>query len=168
MRLLNLRQLSDELRANTLSETAKYRLIFLMLVLQILRHIFDMLTQRPSMNHLILLIVSGFISMIGFHFCFGANRHGDNVRFLERFFCLFAVLSVWFAAFYIVFFVGGFYALQTWLRINVRAWMAKEIWLSPSISVTMIIVYFIILHHFIARTANSDAQELSTAPIAAP
>ena len=165
MRLLNLGHLSDQLRADALSEKQKLRLVLLMLTLQFLRHGLEFLSYRPRPDFLIVLGIGFLITLIGVQLCFAANSRGDNRNFIERFICLSGVLALWYILIYTLGMMMGAIALQ-WLTGTRQNWLD-----APMIQVFVpslaLIIYYATLRHYFVRIANPVAPQIHTAPIAA-
>ena len=85
MHLFNAKRLSDQLRADAVSEAEKYRYFWVLLLLQSLSRA---LSRSSDPTHLLATVLFALVSIVGLSVCFKANQRGDNHRFLERFICL--------------------------------------------------------------------------------
>ena len=168
MHLFNVKRLAGELRANSLSETEKYRYLLAIVVLQLLNAVARILVAPRTNHDLPRVLAASVVSLVGLHICHEINKRGDNQRFIERFLCLSVPISIWVYLSYLVSFYAGFIVTQTILG---RA-QANLIWASFSsvgifISSAILVAHFGILSYFLGQIAYPQVATPS-APLAAP
>ena len=168
MHLFNVHLLAEKLRANTLSETEKYRYLLALVAIQTLNAINRTAHARPGNSHYATVIAAMFIAFAGLYFCHQANRNGDDQHLIERFVCLSVPVSIWVHLCYLFLFYGGFVAVQAVIG---RA-QANSIWMSLHsfellISSALLSLHFGALAYFIREIARPQAAT-PLAPIAAP
>jgi len=88
MYLWNTKALAKELKEGTLSEREKFKYYIVGVIL------FNIMTMFPSSggssltDYLIGIVISSLILFVGAYVCYGVNKAGDNINFIERFICL--------------------------------------------------------------------------------
>ena len=167
MHLFNAGQLANELRANALSETEKYRYLLSLVVLRMLSEAGRSATAQPK-NLFANLALVALLSLMGFHICHKVNQRGDNQKLIERLICLSVPVSIWVYLLTFVVYYGGFIATQSVLgRAQALSTWAALGSAPISISNVFLLIHFGVLIYFIAQIARPQATT-PPAPLAAP
>ncbi len=167
MHLFNAGRLANELRANALSETEKFRYFLVLLVLRTTNEALRASTPQPR-NHLLDLVLFSAISLLGYYICHVINRSGDDQRLIERLICLSVPVSIWIFLLSTGSYFVGFIAVQTVLGRT----EALALWAFFNSNSSIMTSAFLAIHmgaliYFIAQIARPQAAT-SQAPLAAP
>lgn len=112
MHLFNAKRLSDQLRADAVSEEERFRYLLTLVAVQYARRVFTPAPQNPTPIYYGFIFLTVVISGLGLWICFRANQSGDNREFMNRFFCPSIPIGIWYSLIYFSLVDGSFYLMR--------------------------------------------------------